>query len=146
MMWREFEELAGYEVSFDTYSKVIEPMYMALPDNISKQQFVKMLDKKSFALPTKSEMVKKMKKIAQFLFDNCGVSSFHEEMEELDKLAKQYAKRFFGIDWTHDTKSYVFFTRDYAYCGSRMERGCTFPEALVIGYGQYECERIVLVK
>lgn len=146
MMWKEFEELAGYEVSYETYSKVIEPMYMAIPETVSKAQFVKMLDKKAFALPTKKEMVKEMKKIAQFLFENCGISSYHEENEKLDKLAKSYAKRFFGIDWSNDTKSFVFFTREYAYCGSRTERGCTYPETLVIGRGYHEYERIGLVR
>lgn len=43
MMWKEFEEIAGYEVSYEDYSKVIEPMYMAMPDSISKSEFVKML-------------------------------------------------------------------------------------------------------
>lgn len=146
MMWKEFEEITGYEVSYETYSKVIEPMYMAIPDGISKQEFVKMLDKKAFALPTKKEMVREMKKIAQFLFDNCGISSYHDENDKLDKLAKQYAKRFYGIEWAQDTTTWVFFTRHYAYCGVRQERGCTFPEQLVIGRGDHEYERITLIK
>ena len=29
MMKHEFEALAGYEVSFEDYNNVIEPMYMA---------------------------------------------------------------------------------------------------------------------
>ena len=29
MMKHEFEALAGYEVSFEDYNRVIEPMYMA---------------------------------------------------------------------------------------------------------------------
>lgn len=146
MMWKEFEEIAGYEVSYETYTKVIEPMYMALPENITKYDFVKMLDKKAFALPTKAQMVKEMKKIANFIFENCGLKSYHEEKEQLNKLAKAYAKRFYGIDWANDLNSYVFCTEDYAYCGSRMDRGCTFPEELVIGKNHIEYERIRLVK
>lgn len=145
MMWQEFEELAGYEVSYDTYSKVIEPMYMAIPESITKQEFVKMLDKKAFALPTKNELVRKMKKIAKFLFENCGLKSFHDEMDELDSIAKQYAKRFYGIEWAKDTSTWVFFNRKYAYCGVPQDRGCTYPEELVIGRGDHEYERIKLV-
>ena len=146
MMWNEFMELAGYEVSYETYSKVIEPMYMALPENITKQDFIKMLDKKAFALPTKKQMQNKMKKIANFLFENCGISSFHDEKKELDKLAKEYAKRFYGINWATDTETYVFTLSGYAYCGCPMDRGCTYPHELVIGRGSTEYERLTLVK
>lgn len=61
MMYSEFEELAGYRVSYETYTKVIEPMYMAIPENITKQQFVKMLNRKAFEYkPERKPNVKKM--------------------------------------------------------------------------------------
>lgn len=47
MMHEEFERIAGYEVTNEDYNEIIEPMYMALP-NISKYEFVKMIDKKRF--------------------------------------------------------------------------------------------------
>lgn len=146
MMWKEFEELAGYEVSYDTYKKVIEPMYMALPDNVTKQEFVKMLDKKAFALPTKAETVRKMRKIASFLFENCGIAAFNDEKRELDRIAKEYARRFWGLEWSTDLEAYVYTLDRYAYRGSLMDRGCTFPAALVIGRGSNNYERIELVK
>ena len=146
MMWKEFEELAGYEVSYETYNNVIEPMYNALPESITKQQFVKMLDKKQFALPTKAQMLKEMKKIANFIFENCGVRSYYEEEDALDSLARAYAKRFFGMDFSKDMKAWFYFNRECAYRGSRMDRGCTFPEELVIGRDNTEYERITLVK
>jgi hypothetical protein len=46
MMKHEFEALAGYEVSTETYDNIIEPMYMAT--NLSKAEFVKTLNRKSF--------------------------------------------------------------------------------------------------
>lgn len=46
MMKFEFEELAGYEVSNEDYNNIIEPMYMAV--NLSKQEFVKVIDRKRF--------------------------------------------------------------------------------------------------
>lgn len=39
----EFEELIGKEITDETYS-MYEKMYLALPENIDKQQFVKMLN------------------------------------------------------------------------------------------------------
>ena len=48
MMKHEFEALAGYEVSFEDYNRVIEPMYMAT--ELSKEDFVKCIDRKRFAL------------------------------------------------------------------------------------------------
>ena len=143
MMWQEFEEIAGYEVSFEDYNNIIEPMYMALP-SVSKQDFVKMIDKKRFALPTKKEMVKEMKKIANDIFEKCGrVSTFNEE-QELDRLAKKYAKRFYNLDWSNDIKVYVYFNKEYEY--PEIQRGCTFIKELVIGRNYSDFERITLVK
>lgn len=60
MMWKEFEELAGYEVSFETYDKVIEPMYMAT--ELSKQDFVKIINRKAVELKKERKpLYKKMK-------------------------------------------------------------------------------------
>lgn len=147
MMWKEFEEIAGYEVSYDDYSNIIEPMYMAIPDGISKQEFVKMLNKKRFALPTRQAIIRDMKKRCEFLFENCGLKSFYEEKSELDRIAKQYAKRFWGMDWSNDLDKYCFFRTGYAYCGCKMDRGCSYPFELVIGStkdGEYE--RITMVR
>ena len=60
MMKHEFEALAGYEVSFEDYNRVIEPMYMAT--ELSKEDFVKCIDRKRFALPTKAELLAAMRK------------------------------------------------------------------------------------
>ena len=145
MMWQEFEKIAGYEVTYETYTNVIEPMYMALPEGITKTQFVGMLNKKAFALHTKAEMVKEMKKIANFLFENCGIRSYHEENEKLEEIAKRYIKRFYGIE-RGDDDAFWYFSREYGYRGVRQFRGCTFPESLVIYKGNTEVERIILVK
>ena len=91
-------------------------------------------------------MVNEMKKIAKFLFENCGISSYYEEKEKLNKVAKEYAKRVYGIDWANDFNSYVYFNTEYAYCGYVMDRGCSFPYELVIGRKNTDYERITLVK
>ena len=53
MMKHEFEALAGYEVTMEDYNKIIEPMYMAI--SADKAEFVKMIDKKRFAVVRKPE-------------------------------------------------------------------------------------------
>ena len=142
MMWAEFEELAGYRVSYEDYSKVIEPMYMAV--NMDKKDFIKCIDKKRFALPTKQEMKKEMRKIANVIFEKCGHTTTFDEEEEIDKLAKKYAKIVYGLDWDHDPKVYVYFLHGYEY--EPLQRGCTYPKELVIKRDDVEYERIALVK
>lgn len=59
MMKEEFERLAKIEVSYETYSKVIEPMYIAA--DIPKQEFIKLLNLKAFESPkVKVKDIKKM--------------------------------------------------------------------------------------
>lgn len=48
MMKHEFERIAGYEVSAEDYNNIIEPMYMAT--DLSKEEFVKTISKKRFAV------------------------------------------------------------------------------------------------
>ena len=59
MMKHEFEALAGYEVTSETYDNIIEPMYMAT--NMSKQEFIKTLNRKAFEYkPERKPNIKKM--------------------------------------------------------------------------------------
>lgn len=64
MMHKEFEEIAGIEVSFEDYTNIIEPMYMAA--NMSKFEFVKTLNLKFF----KDRMSKPEKNIKRMLVRN----------------------------------------------------------------------------
>jgi hypothetical protein len=57
MMKHEFEQIAGYEVSWEDYNTIIEPMYLAIPENISKQDFVKMISRKRFEVKRPTEIV-----------------------------------------------------------------------------------------
>lgn len=142
MMKNEFEELAGYEVTNDDYNNIIEPMYMAT--KMTKQEFVRCIDKKRFALPTKAQMRTEMKKIAHHLFEICGRYTDFESEKELDRLVRKYAARFHGIDWEHDTTTWVIIDKGYEF--GVIGRGCTYPKTIVIGKGNYEYERIELVK
>ena len=59
MMHQEFERIAGYEVSFEDYTNIIEPMYMAT--TLSKEEFVKTLNRKAFE--KKEERIANIKKM-----------------------------------------------------------------------------------
>lgn len=59
MMKQEFEELAKISVTWETYSKIIEPMYIAA--DLPKQEFIKLLNLKALAAPkVKEKCIKKM--------------------------------------------------------------------------------------
>ena len=45
MMQQEFEQLIGFRVDTLYYAEIIEPMYMSICDHVTKQGFVKLLNK-----------------------------------------------------------------------------------------------------
>lgn len=143
MMWKEFEEIAGYEVSYTTYSTIIEPMYNALPENIDKFQFVKMIDKKAFALPTKAQLKRAMRKEADHLAEICGRYTDYESEQRLEKLAREYAERFYGYDIKSDSNG-VWYNIEKEYEFPTLRRGCTYPATLKIMSGMYCMEEVIL--
>ena len=66
MMKCEFEELIGKEVSYETF-EMYESMYMALPENISKADFVNMLNIK--AIPESEEAIHRRMEKEQLIHD-----------------------------------------------------------------------------
>lgn len=112
MMQHEFEELAGYEVSTEDYNKIIEPMYMAV--NLSKVEFVKIIDKKRFALKTRKQMQTEMKQIAKHLTETFLHYTDYEAKEKLQSLAEEYAVRFFGKGYS-------------AYITDQIKFSCYYP-------------------
>ena len=135
MMWEEFEKIAGYEVSYEDYKNVIEPMYMAT--NMSKQEFVKCLDRKRFALKTKKEIVDEMRKITAKIVEKLGHVSHYEEDDALEALKREYEKRF-GFDHCYHMDGYEY---------PEVQRGCSFQYELVFycDRNSYE-EHVVLDK
>jgi len=94
MMKHEFERIAGYEVSTEDYNNIIEPMYMAT--DLSKEDFVKVIDKKRFALKPLKKIVKEMKECAESLKESCTHYTDSETKERLNSLALEYAERKYG--------------------------------------------------
>ena len=144
MMKHEFEALAGYEVTFEDYNNVIEPMYMAV--NLSKQEFVKVIDRKRFDFRAKEKaekkaMLKAMQEIAEERAENCEHFCDYEAENKLVEIARSFMEKFFpknlGYHGDIERKHWHGF-----------DSGCTYPAELVI-YKEfrgewYEEQRITL--
>lgn len=121
MMKQEFEALAGYEVSIEDYNKIIEPMYMAT--NLSKEEFVKTISKKRFALKPISKIVKEMKKLAEEIKDACTHVYTYDLQEELKTLAREYVSRKYGTYATfgfhEEMKQSCYFVKSIEIFGAK---------------------------
>lgn len=125
MMKQEFETLAGYEVSLEDYNNIIEPMYMAT--SLSKQDFLKVIDKKRFALKPLKSIVKEMKKMAQSLEETCTHYHDYETEEKLESLCEEYIER----------KGYKGIAGFMINSG--MKQTCYYPESISIyGFKTYK--------
>lgn len=134
MMKYEFETIAGYEVSEEDYRKIIEPMYMAT--DLSKEEFVKVINKKRFAIKSKKELVCEMKKIAKHLKDTCDHFTDFEAKEQLEKLAEEYKNRI------APQGGFLINTR-YTLEHLGDCRGCSYPAEIEIYNSEYHTiERI----
>ena len=134
MLKLEFEKLAGYEVSDDDYNKIIEPMYMAT--DLTKEEFVKVIDKKRFSLKTKEQLLIKMRRIARRIKANCEYYTDYEAINELNALAEEYKERVLAYGYIINTK----YTLEYlGEC-----RGCSYPAE--IDYYDNEYHSIVRIQ
>ena len=145
MMWEEFERLAGYEVTYDDYTNIIEPMYMAT--NLNKQEFIATLDRKRFdrvarERAEKAAMVKAMREIATERAANCEHFGDWESESRLIEIAREYVRKWFPA---------------YLKPHGDIERrhwiddpnACTYPADLVIyseADGWKEIERVKLAR
>lgn len=127
MMKHEFEAIAGYEVSFEDYNNIIEPMYMAIPEYITKADFVKMIDKKRFALKPISKIMKEMKQIAAQIEETCTHYTDYDAKEKLESLCREYIDR-------KGLKGIAGFI-----VNEEMKQTCYFPVSVSIyGFKTYE--------
>ena len=100
MMKEEFERIAGYEVSEQDYHDIIEPMYLAT--KLNKEEFVKCVNKKRFALRPLKSIVKEMKQIAEHLKDTCTHYIDFDAKDRLQDLVREYvSRRYAGIAAFH---------------------------------------------
>lgn len=109
MMKQEFEVLAGYEVSIEDYNKIIEPMYMAT--SLTKEEFVKTINKKAFALKPLKNIIKEMKQIAKEIERRCTIDGAYDLKGDLGELVKEYIDRKYGT-YAH----YIFHDTEKFSC------------------------------
>ena len=119
MMKEEFEKIAGYEVSYEDYNQIIEPMYMAT--NLNKEDFVQCVNKKRFALTPLKNIVKDMKEIAYHLMLTCVHYTDYDAIQKLNELVEEYIGR-----------------KNIGSCGYRYTYGfrqtCYYPLSVEIYY------------
>lgn len=138
MMWKEFETLAGYEVSYEDYTNIIEPMYMST--ELSKQDFIKCINRKRFEIIPRTEktVIREMKAEAKKLFAVWGLCRDLDAENKLEELASEYERRFWN-----GKEMWCYLHKEYQYPGMR---GCSLPTELVL-MGKYgEVKRVPLIK
>jgi len=97
MMKCEFEEMIGKEVSYETF-RIYEEMYLALPENITKQQFVKMLN--ISAIPESEEAIERKAEAASFkqmLFDK--IENLRKQVKDIERDIIRYKEYEKVNDW-----------------------------------------------
>ena len=72
MMHEEFMKIAGYKVSYEDYKNAIEPMYMAMPDGISKEEFATMLDRSRFEVKKTEAELRQEQEYRDRMTDLCS--------------------------------------------------------------------------
>ena len=125
-MKHEFEKLAGYEVTWEDYNNIIEPMYMAT--NLNKQDFVKTLNKQRFAVTSQEKYVGKLKMLARSLKDTCEHYTDTETLQEFTKTIFAYIDRMWGIYGYKDVNYTVEHGYTYEHLG--VCRGCCYPKRI----------------
>ena len=112
-MKEEFEELIGKEVSYDTFS-MYENMYSALPENINKQQFVKMLN--IDAIPEDPEAIERRKKREEFVND---IKYQIEGKKAEIKYFEQENERYRSYIEEEESKECIKLYRNWIRCNNR---------------------------
>lgn len=138
MMQEEFERIAGYRVAPETYKNIIEPMYLAT--DADKVTFCGMLNKKAFALPTRRELVAKMKKLAHHLAETCEHFTDYDAKKDLETVINTYAKQFYRIDPCKWATGGWYISSGYTFPNGR---GCSFPREVTFYDGDYRTTEVL---
>ena len=131
MNYQEFMQIAGYEVSYETYKNIIEPMYMTT-DIIDKKEFCKCFSKKLFAIKPTDKLVKELRDMAKDLQYAAKYGLYvGDKMTEFKKLCSDYQKRQYNnLDY------YFEYANDsyYSYTSHTYRKVCErdYIKSLVI--------------
>ena len=105
MNYEEFIRIAGYEVSFETYKNIIEPMYMTT-DIIDKKEFCKSFSKKLFGIKSTDKLLKEINKTVKFMKENTDRQLQINAWKEFKELCEDYRKRTYLADYYTYDKDY----------------------------------------
>ncbi len=115
MMKCEFEEMVGKEVTEETY-RIYEQMYTALPENVTKQQFVAMLD--IAAIPESDSAIKRREEAAKFrqeILDE--IAGLQKEVKQITEDIARY-KEYMELNdldrdfWKAEARRYREYARE----------------------------------
>ena len=106
MMYEEFMNMAGYEVSYSDYINIIEPMYMAL--DLDKSDFIKCLNRKRFELEPLDKIHKRMIKLANQIKDTCAHYTDYEAYDQIEALAENYKNRLQAFNYQIETTEKLY--------------------------------------
>lgn len=112
MMKEEFERIAGYEVSESDYYNIIEKMYMSC--DLNKEDFVKTINKKRFALETRNHMKSTIKGYAKSLTETFLHYTDYATKEAMYSKLEEYTSRFYGGNYSF-------------YISEEMKFSCFYP-------------------
>ena len=114
MMYEEFMNLAGYEVSYSDYVNIIEPMYMAL--DVDKSDFIKCLNRKRFELEPLDKIHDRMKKLANQIKENCTHYTDYEAYDQIEALAENYKNRLQAYNYQIETTEKLYNNCYHSTC------------------------------
>lgn len=95
MMRQEFEELAGVRVGCLFYEEMIEPMYNALPEFVTKQDFAKIIDPRTAQGLFYKEMIAKG---SLGILNANTLMGLFTDLEYLEVIDKAFPGHFFYFD------------------------------------------------
>lgn len=95
MMRQEYEELAGIRIGCLFYDEMIEPLYNALPDFVSKQDFAKIIDARKAQALFYKEMIAKG---SLGILNGGTLMALFTDLEYLEVIEKAFPQHFFYYD------------------------------------------------
>lgn len=96
MLYEEFLSIANLtkdDITVWTYENLVEPMYMAAPDSMDRQAFVKLINLKTLITeyPNRNNTIRKIEKVAAECRELYGHTTLHTQEHELQELINELA-------------------------------------------------------
>lgn len=103
MLYEEFLSIANLtkdDITVWTYENLVEPMYMAAPDSMDRQAFVKLINLKTLITeyPNRNNIIRQIEKTAAECKICYGHTSINDLEQKLYSLINELATRFDGAD------------------------------------------------